>query len=186
MTDIKCLPLEEISLLTNCVHKNSDAYKLVMSARTSCASSPVQCLQTIWNRMDERFGSEELLESSLKSRLMDLPDFIDRKKLYSLHDLLTEIEAVKNLDEYKCIFSYLDSSLGIKQIIHKLMRHIQKKWVTRVINYKKQNTVLFPPFTKFVKFIGEMSITRNDPGLIFDTPKETGRVQQNTNKSKSV
>lgn len=66
-----------------------------MSARTSCASNPQQCLHTIWNRMDERFGSAELVEASLKARLMDLPDFMDRKKLYALHYLLTEVKTEK-------------------------------------------------------------------------------------------
>lgn len=186
VTDIKCSPLEEISLLTTSIHKDSDAYRLVMSARTSCASNPQQCLHTIWNRMDERFGSAELVEASLKARLMDLPDFMDRKKLYALHDLLTEVETVKNLSEYSTIFSYLDSSLGVKPIIQKLSKQIQEKWVTRATNYKKQHAVLFPPFAEFVKFIEEMSIIRNDPGLMYEIPKETNLVQKSVNKNRLV
>lgn len=186
VTDIKCSPLEEISLLTTSIHKDSDAYRLVMSARTSCASNPQQCLHTIWNRMDERFGSAELVEASLKARLMDLPDFMDRKKLYALHDLLTEVETVKNLSEYSTIFSYLDSSLGVRPIIQKLSKQIQEKWVTRATNYKKQHAVLFPPFTEFVKFIEEMSIIRNDPGLMYEIPKETNLVQKSVNKNRLV
>lgn len=89
---------------------------------------------------------------------------------------------MKKLDEYKSIISYLDSSLCIKPINQKLVRHILGKVVTRVINYKRQNIVLFPPFIEFGKFIGEITINKNDPGLIFDTPKETGRVQQNKTK----
>lgn len=186
VTDIKCSPLEEISLLTTSIHKESDAYRLVMSARTSCASNPQQCLHTIWNRMDERFGSAELVEASLKARLMDLPDFMDRKKLYALHDLLTEVETVKNLSEYSTIFSYLDSSLGVRPIIQKLSKQIQEKWVTRATNYKKQHVVLFPPFAEFVKFIEEMSIIRNDPGLMYEIPKETNLVQKSVNKNRLV
>nr|XP_034311144.1 uncharacterized protein LOC117684166 [Crassostrea gigas] len=186
VADIKCSPLEEISLLTTSIHNDSDAYRLVMSARTSCASNPQQCLHTIWNRMDERFGSAELVEASLKARLMDLPDFMDRKKLYALHDLLTEVETVKNLSEYSTIFFYLDSSLGVKPIIQKLSKQIQEKWVTRATNYKKQHAVLFPPFAEFVKFIEEMSIIRNDPGLMYEIPKETNLVQKSVNKNRLV
>ena len=186
VTDINCSPLEEISLLTNCIRKESDAYKLVMSARTSCASNPVQCLHTIWSRMDERFGSAELLQSSLKTRLSDLPDLTDRKQLYALHDLLTEIEAVKNLQEYSVTISYLDSSLGIKPVIQKLPRHIQEKWVNRVVSYKKGNPVLFPPFAEFVRFIGEMSVIRSDPGLIYEMSKPTSHTKRNVNRNRTV
>ena len=92
---------------------------------------------------------------------------------------------MKNLDEYSAIFSYLDSSLGIKPIVQKLSRQIQEKWVTRAINYKRQHVVLFPPFVEFVKFIGEMSVIRNDPGLMYETPKETKGVQKSVNKNRT-
>ena len=47
---IKCYALETITLLTNCVKKNTDAYRLVMSTRSLCVVYPDLCLQTIWNR----------------------------------------------------------------------------------------------------------------------------------------
>ncbi|VDI19287.1 Hypothetical predicted protein [Mytilus galloprovincialis] len=168
--DIQCSALEEITLLTNCVKKDSDAYRLIMSTRASCADSPDLCLTNIWNRLDQRFGSAELLESALKTKLSNLPNMIDRKVLYDLHDLLNEIQAVKTLREYSVIFSYLDSSLGIRPIVQKLPKFIQDKWITRVVNYKKQNQVIFPPFSEFLKFIGEISVIRNDPSLLFETP----------------
>lgn len=79
---------------------------------------------------------------------MKIPDFVDRKQLYELHDLLDEIEAVKSIEEYSVIFSYLDSSLGIKLIVQKLPKQMQEKWDTRVVNYKKRFHVLFPPFSE--------------------------------------
>lgn len=83
-------------------------------------------------------------------------------------------------------FSYLDSSLGIKPVIQKLPRHIQEKWVNRVVSYKKGNSVLFPPFAEFVRFIGEMSVIRNDPGLIYEMPKPTSHTQRNVNRNRTV
>lgn len=84
-------------------------------------------------------------------------------------------------------FSYLDSSLGIKPVIQKLPRHIQEKWVNRVVSYKKGNSVLFPPFASFIHwFIGEMSDIRNDPGLIYEMPKPTSHTQRNVNRNRTV
>lgn len=82
--------------------------------------------------------------------------------------------------------SYLDSSLCIKPVIQKLPRHIQEKWVNRVVSYKKGNPVLFPPFAEFVRFIGEMSVIRNDPGLIYEMPKPTSHTQRNVNRNRTV
>lgn len=88
-----------------------------MSTRETLASDPDLCLRAIWKRFDERFGSPELLESALKARLLKISDSIDRKRLFELHDLLCEIEVVKNLYQYSAIFSYLDSSFGINPIV---------------------------------------------------------------------
>ena len=87
-----------------------------------------------------------------------------------MHDLLCEIQAIKSIDTYSIMFSYLDSSLGIKPIVQNLSKPLKDKWVTRVVNYKKQHCVLFPPFKEFVSFVGEMSVIRNDPGLMYDVP----------------
>lgn len=86
--------LEEFTLLTTCKSKNSEAHRLILSLRASCASNLKLCLVNIWKQMNERFGFHELIESSLKSALQTFTDFTDRKKLYELHDLLCEIQAV--------------------------------------------------------------------------------------------
>lgn len=185
VSEICCSPLEEMTLLTNCTNKNSEAHRLIMSLRASYASDPKLCLVNIWKRMDERFGSPELLESSLKSRLQAFTNFTDPKKLYELHDLLCEIQAVKSIPEYSVMFSYLDSSLGLKPTIQQLPRFLQDKWINRVVNYKKEHSTAFPPFGEFVSFIGEMSIIRNDPGLMFDTSKQP-RFDRKDTKVKTV
>ena len=185
-TEIDCSPLEEITLLSSCINRNANAYRLVMSARASCADQPENCLDLIWSRLDKRFGSPELIESVLKSRIMKLPDSLDYQRLYELSDLLVEIQAVKVLPAYSSIFAYLDSSLGLKQIIQKLPRHIQDKWINRVVNYKKQHGVLYPPFEEFVDFIGEISSIRNDPGLNFGSSKESTNFRGKTQLSNNM
>ena len=40
VAEIKCSALETITLLTNCINKNTDAYRLVMSTRSSCVVNP--------------------------------------------------------------------------------------------------------------------------------------------------
>ena len=107
-----------------------------MSIRASCAKYPITCLRTIWNRIEERFGSAELVESALRKKLQKFPKFTDMKRLYEVHDILTEIDAVKGQTKYRDIFAYLDSSIGVKTIIQKLPHNLQEKWVTRAVKYK--------------------------------------------------
>lgn len=54
-----------------------------------------------------------------------------------------------------------------------------------MVNYKKEYLTTFPPFGEFVSFIGEMSIIRNDPGLMFDTSKQP-QFDRNDTKVKTV
>lgn len=59
-------------------------------------------MDLIWQRVQERYGSPELVEAALKSKLDRFPlVFInDGKQLYELVNLLTEIAAIKEDPTY--------------------------------------------------------------------------------------
>ena len=82
------------TLMTNCVAPDSKAYNVISSIKSSCATDPQMCIDTIWSRLEERFGAPELIKSALKTRLSDINDFTDTKK-FDLHDLLNEVQTVK-------------------------------------------------------------------------------------------
>jgi hypothetical protein len=50
----------------------------------------------------------------------------------------------------------------------------------RIVKYKVKHFVVYLPFSEFVKYIGEMSIFRNDPGL--NPSIETRRVSKGKEK----
>ena len=65
--------------------------------------------------MEERFASPELVEASVKKRLGDIPKIGNRenKKLYDISDIVSEIESLKDSDQYRSLFSYFDTSSGV-------------------------------------------------------------------------
>ena len=98
--ELNITPLEELDLLVK--YLGSESAKQACSIRTSNAKNPSRGLLRIWQRLDERFGSPEMVEAALKKKLSDFPRLFtkDNKKLYELADILSEIEAAKEDQQY--------------------------------------------------------------------------------------
>ena len=169
MGELSVTPFEEMDLLVKWLGPESSKHAL--SIRTSNASHPDRGLRRIWERMDERYGCPEMVESALLQKLSNFPKLTkDYKKLYELADILAEVEAAKENENYRTMLAYFDSSSGVMPIVSKLPHQLQEKWTTRAVNYKRQNGVTFPPFSVFAEFVREMSKIKNDPGLNYDNP----------------
>ena len=155
-----------------------------MSMRTANPMDPQKAVQLIWQRLQERYGSPELVEAALKSKLDNFPtvSLSDSKKLYDLADLLTEIAAVKENPTYSTLLAYFDSSSGILPVVRKLPVNIQEKWITRASAFKRHTGQPHPPFKCFVEFIMEMSQIRNDPGLCLQERKKENPQRRVVNR----
>ncbi|XP_062602313.1 uncharacterized protein LOC134264026, partial [Saccostrea cucullata] len=165
LKELRATPGEELDLLIKWL--GAESKKFAMSMRTANPKDPQKAVRLIWQRLQERYGSPELVEAALKSKLDKFPSvsISDSKKLYELADLLTEIDSVKEDPTYSTLLSYFDSSSGILPVVRKLPVNIQKKWITRASAFKRHSGQPHPPFKYFVDFIMEMSQIRNDPGL---------------------
>jgi hypothetical protein len=99
-----------------------ESTKQAESIRRSNADNPKECLKLLWNRLDTRYGSPELVEASLKARLTNFPKLTnkDNVRLYELSDLLSEIEYTKENPKFRTLLGYFDSSSGIRPIVGKL------------------------------------------------------------------
>lgn len=165
LRELRASPGEELDLLIKWL--GTESKKFAMTMRTANPKDPEKAVDLIWQRLQERYGSPELVEAALKSKLDRFPlvSINDGKKLYDLADLLTEIAAIKEDPTYATLLSYFDSSSGILPVVKKLPMNLQEKWITRAAAYKRHSGLPHPPFKFFVEFIVEMSQIRNDPGL---------------------
>lgn len=170
MRELSVTAMEEMDLLVKWLGPESS--RQAHSIRASNVSDPSKGVTRLWERLDERYGAPELVESALSSKLQNFPKLTNRdsNKLYELADILGEIEAVKDDAKYQSLLAYYDSSSGVIPIVNKLPYNIQEKWTTRAAGYKKFHNVPFPPFSVFVDFIREMSKIRNDPGFAYNLP----------------
>lgn len=136
-----------------------DSTKHAHSIRIANASNHAEALRKVWERLDERYGSPELIESALKQKLMNFPRLTnkDTEKLYTLSNLLCEIAFIKDNPAYSSLLTYFDSSSGVNQVVAKLPYNIQTKWVDRASRYKTTQKVFFPLFTFFVNFVKVMT-----------------------------
>jgi len=176
--ELSVSPCEEFDLLIKWLGPESKKHAL--SLRASNTSNPTKGLERLWERLHERYGCPEMVESSLKNKLAKFPKLgnKDLSKLYGLSDILSEIESIMEDPKYAGLLSYFNTSSGVLPIASKLPYHIQGKWTVRATRYKKSKGMAFPPFSEFVSFIREMSTMLNDPGLVYT---ETVTVSTNSN-----
>ncbi|XP_062607667.1 uncharacterized protein LOC134269481 [Saccostrea cucullata] len=163
-------PLEEIDLLLRWLGPDSTVQATRIRRANPCDTGAA--LNRIWQRLDERYGSPELIDSKLQSELKKFPVLQipkDKTLLYNLVDLLGEIECNKNNPQYSLLLSYYDTPVGINPIVSKLPENLQNKWRDRAVKFKIKHNIPFPPFKELVKFIHELSVSLNDPGFVFDT-----------------
>lgn len=179
---------EELDLLVKWLCPVSATYAI--SIRSSNGSNPTLGRQILWERLDERYGSPEVIESALKSKLDIKVTEKDNTKMYDLVDILTEILVLKENPQYSLILEYYDSPLGVRQIVLKLPTSLQLKWTDRAAGYKLKHKAMFPPFSYFVNFIKEMTSVMNDPGLALTVAEATqhggGSRRQDFNRGPGI
>ncbi|XP_056020363.1 uncharacterized protein LOC125680242 [Ostrea edulis] len=184
--ELNVTPFEEMDLLVKWL--GPESRKFASSMRASNINNPFTGLRRIWDRLEERYGRPEMIETALKQKLYSFPKISSKepKKLYDLLDILTEIESVKENPTYAILLSYFDSSSGVIPIINKLPHGLQEKWVSQAARYKKQFNVPFPPFGFLVNFIRELSTMKNDPALQYECSESSSTSKKRQQESKGT
>lgn len=143
-------------------------------------------LNAVWKRLNDTYGSPEVVEDALMKRLEDFPriPYRDNVKLRELGDLLLELETAKT-DPYLPGLKYLDTARGVNAIVAKLPPGLQEKWMSVGSKYKKDNNTAFPPFSFFSKFVRDEAEMRNDPSFILRPQNTLSDIQQRREKQAS-
>lgn len=127
MKDLNINSEQEVDPLIKWLGPLSRTYAIRI--RAANIDNSEQALKNIWSRLGERYGAPELVESTLKRRLMTFQKIKkDHKKLYDLSDLLSEIVATKQNKKYSTVLAQFDSASGVNPIIQKLPYSLQRKW----------------------------------------------------------
>uniref|UniRef100_A0A3P9DB02 NACHT domain-containing protein n=1 Tax=Maylandia zebra TaxID=106582 RepID=A0A3P9DB02_9CICH len=119
ISGLKLSPSEELDLLFKWL--GHDSARHVKRIKTVHVCRPEVGLDKAWERLEECFGSPEIIEKTLFDRLTNFPKVSskDPVKLRELSDLLQEVEAAKS-EGYLPGLSYLDSAHGVAPIVDKL------------------------------------------------------------------
>ncbi|KAI4874288.1 hypothetical protein NFI96_026210, partial [Prochilodus magdalenae] len=159
---------EELDLLIKWLGSQSSNH--VMRIRAVYSTNPTVGLHKAWERLEECYGSPEVIERALLERVDNFPNVSqkDPVKLRELGDLLKELEAAKT-QGYLPGLSYLDTARGVNPIVEKLPFGLQEKWLAQGSLYKEQYHVSFPPFAFFTDFVCNEARRRNDPSFVLST-----------------
>lgn len=160
---------EELNLLIKWLGPKSSAQ--AMRIRSVHVNNPRLGVWTVWERLEETYGSPEVIESALMKRLDAFPVISnkDTHKLRELGDLLKEIQAAKS-EGFLPGLMYLDTARGVIPIVEKLPFSLRERWMTQGSKYKEAYHVPFPPFSYFVEFVCSQAKTRNDPSFCSFSP----------------
>ncbi|KAK7901877.1 hypothetical protein WMY93_018646 [Mugilogobius chulae] len=142
---------EELDLLIKWLGPESSPQALRLgSANVHNATAGVAM---VWQRLDETYGSPEIIEHALLSKLENFPKISnkDNKRLRELGDILMEIQSAKSgghLPGLAC----LDTARGLNPIVEKLPYGLQERWITHGSwskhlderkTYLKENSICF-------------------------------------------
>ncbi|XP_062612368.1 uncharacterized protein LOC134274127 [Saccostrea cucullata] len=165
MEDLSVTPSEELDMLVR--YLGNESSRQAATIRKCNANDPETALRLVWERLEERYGAPELIESSLRRQISSFPKIgnQDMKRLYNLLDLVEEIASVKRQSQYASLFGYFDSPTGINPIVTKLPTSLQDKWTAEATKYKKRESAIYPPFTFFINFLKDMARMKNDPSF---------------------
>lgn len=169
ISEMDVSPVEEIDLLIKWLGPESS--RQAKALRAAKAGDPNTCLQMIWERLNERFGSPEMIRAVIDKTLATFEKIKpgkDMNRLYDLADLVTEIGALKEDARYSVLLGYYDSPSGVTPIVNKLPNFLREKWTTEASRFKKRFDTLYPPFSHFITFIRDMAMVRNDPSFAYD------------------
>ncbi|XP_022522966.2 uncharacterized protein LOC111191682 [Astyanax mexicanus] len=156
---------EELDLLIKWLGRESAQH--VRRIRAVHVGNPSTGLTKAWERLEECFGSPEIIEKSLFERLINFPK-VTIKDPVKLIDLLHELEAAK-LEGYLPGLSYLETVRGVAPIVEKLPYNLQEGWLKQGFKYKATHGVTVPPFSFFCEFVCNEARARNDPGFRLQT-----------------
>lgn len=151
---------------------------------------PEAGLEMIWDRLEQTYGSTEVMEDALFKRTDTFPKITNRdySKLTKLSDLLMELQSAKAEGDLPGL-SFLDTARGVNPIVQKLPFRLQEKWASVGASYKRQKLVLYPPFAYFDCVSQEASIG-NDPSFNFishtDIVPRTEKTAWKPNKEREV
>lgn len=128
MQEISATPSEELDVLVS--HLDIDSSGQAATIRKCNADNPETALKLVWEKLEERYGAPELIESSLRRQISSFTKIgnHDLKRLYNLVDLVEEIASVKRQSMYASLFGHFDSPTGINPIVAKLPTYLQDKW----------------------------------------------------------
>ncbi len=137
---------EQLDLLSKWLGEQSSHH--VRRIRAVHTSNPDTGLRRAWERLEDCFGSPEIIEKSLFDRIDSFPKIGNRdvKMLRELGDLLQEVVSAKH-EGYLPGLLYLDTARGVAPIVDKLPHSLQEKWMTQGSQYKTTHQVAFPPFS---------------------------------------
>ncbi|KAM3822775.1 uncharacterized protein M6D78_018315 [Vipera latastei] len=167
VADLNFNPREELDLLIKWLGPEST--DRVKRLRSVYVDSPDAGLAAAWARLEQAYGSPDVLQKALFKRLQNFPKIgnEDNRKLQELSDYLMEIELAKTELRLSGLpgLTYLDSSHFVNPVVSKLPYELQEEWREQASDYKEQHGVSFPPFSYFCSFISRQAWISNDPSF---------------------
>lgn len=168
---------EELDLMIRWL--GPDSSPQAMRIRSAHVHNATAGVTMVWQRLDDTYGSPEMIEHALLSKLENFPKISnkDNQRLRELGDILMEIQSAKSGGHLPGL-AYLDTARGVNPIVEKLSYGLQERWITHGSRYKEEHRVSFPPFSYFVSFISSQAKTRNDPSFSFSSSCITSHIKQ--------
>ena len=176
---VKGVPLsseEKLNLMAQHMANGSESKALVERISRVYIANPDIGLNQAWERLQERFGSDEAVTQALtkKVEFLSVVSSTNHKGLQKFSDTLEEIQAAKD-DGSLLGLAALDTPYFIRPIVAKLPPELIDRWKSEAFKYKELHHGAFPPFSHLSSFVRRMARIRNDVSLMVPSKAEPSR-----------
>ena len=161
--DLELTTAQELNLVMKWLGEKSS--KIATPLRAIHIDTPQIGLRVVWEALEKKYGTAEVIEDNLMAKLDKFPGFNskDNDKWQRLSYLLLEVMAAKDTGRCKGLAAF-DSAKGLSPIVEKLPYPLQERWMRTA--YKTDSNAIFPPFKVFVDFINTEADMRNDASFM--------------------
>lgn len=137
--------------------------RVIKELTTMRSASSELKLQTIWEQLYKRFGSDAVVGSSLLRKLDAFPAIKNMNSKTEIMKLLDLCRLILHSLDYSAELVVLNVGSGQRKIFSKFPESFRRRWRTFARNYAAQTGYQVPPFAYVVQFLQAEVDAISDP-----------------------
>lgn len=159
--DIELSSVDKIKILM--ANTSEEPLKLIQGLFYAGANNPDKALENIWRSLNQQFGSNMHVASSIGKKIMEFPSIKYMSQGKEVRELLNLCQLIESYKSECLELTIYDLSTGMREIWSKLPDTLQNRWRAHGNKFERENCGKSPTLAIFILFLEEQSIEMSNP-----------------------